>query len=119
MRIERDPDVSTQLFTTDTLILTCIVQVHSAVDTPIAVNAFWSGNPALSESPRVTLDPIPTEASYASQVTFASLKSSDTADYVCSVRVISSVEKVENSDQVHISISIMICKHPRKFLSKI
>ena len=89
----RNPESSTQLFTTDTLILTCIIQVDSTVDTAIVVSAFWSGNPSLSESPRVVLNRISTEASYASQVTFTSLKLSDTADYLCSVRVISNFEK--------------------------
>ena len=59
----------------------------SVVDTPIKIVANWSGNPSVSDSPRVSIAP-PTMAPYTTSITFASLISTDFGDYQITVVVI-------------------------------
>ena len=86
MTTVRDPDSSTQLYTTDSLVLTCLVELDAAVDTPITVTTQWSVTPS---PPRVTVVPASRVAPYNSSIHFSSLKSSDTGTYVCTVQVTS------------------------------
>ena len=82
----RDPDSSTELYTTDSLVLKCLVELHAAVDTPIAVNTQWSVTPS---APRVVVSPASGVPPYPSSIRFSSLKSSDTGTYMCTVQVTS------------------------------
>ena len=84
--IERCPDNSTQLYTTDSLELTCRVEIDAAVDTPIAVNTLWSGRESLSDSPHVSISNASRVPPYNSSISFSS---SDTGRYVCTVQVTS------------------------------
>lgn len=85
VRTIRDPDSSTQLYTTDSLVLKCLVELDPAVDTPVAVNTQWS----VSASPRVAVSAASRVPPYPSSIRFSSLKSSDTGTYVCTVQVTS------------------------------
>ena len=67
--------------------LSFLIEVDSSVDTPVNVDARWSGNPSLSDSPRVSITS-PTVVPYSTSITFASLVSSDFGDYQIAVVVI-------------------------------
>ena len=105
--ISRNPDSSTQLFTTNALLLTCTISLNAAaVDTSRQLHAQWSGNPSLSDSSRVA---IIRHASYL-QASFSSLKSSDAGTYVCSAQILSYSNAVMSSNRAISTIFISICK---------
>ena len=104
--ISRDPDSSTQLFTKNSLLLTCTIAVNTAVDTQIFVNTQLGGHPSLSDSPRVAISRTP----YTIQVAFSSLKSRDSGTYECGVQIVSVVDVVMSSSMVASAINISICK---------
>ena len=67
--------------------LSYVIEVDtSVVDTPVIVEATWSGNPSLSDSPRVSVTP-PTTVPYTTSITFTSLVSSDFGEYQIAVVV--------------------------------
>ena len=66
--------------------MSCLITVDAAVDTPVSIDTVWSGNPSLSDSPRVTISPA-TEEPYISTVRFTSLKPTDFGEYQVAVQV--------------------------------
>ena len=114
--ITRLPASPTRLYTGDSLTLTCVIKLHSTVDTPISTHTSWSGNAALSDSPRVTVTAASSSPPYNSLVTFSSLKSSDTGNYVCSAQVLpqvipNQVPYIVESTIVNHSINIAACEY--------
>ena len=100
--VERFPNASVELFTTDSLSLTCTYTVSKAINSRISATVTWTGSASLSDFPRVT--------HVGSGVDFTSLKSSDTAIYTCCVLLISATSGVINSKKVCVSLPIVICK---------
>lgn len=66
--------------------MSCVIEIHSTVDTPVSIEAVWSGNPSLTDSQRVTIVP-PTLVPYTASVIFASLVSTDFGDYELAVKI--------------------------------
>ena len=64
--------------------ISCLINIHPTVDTPVTIKAIWSGNPSLSDSARVTILP-PTVVPYTTFIIFTSLVSTDFGDYELSV----------------------------------
>ena len=100
MTISRNPDHPVQLYTTNNLTLTCVIELASEVDSPIIVNARWSGHSSLTDNQRrvIVSELKGTRLVYKSFVTFSTLKSVDSGSYVCSA----SVSPQDNSSSSHI-----------------
>ena len=88
--ISRVPENPLQLYTTDSLTLTCIVEIDPATDTRVAITSQWSGHSSLTnEGRRVVVSELEgISPSYTSVVTFTTLESIDSASYVCSAKVV-------------------------------
>ena len=52
MTILRAPEHSVQLFTTDSLVLTCVIELIPEADSYVAVNFQWRGHSSLTDSGR-------------------------------------------------------------------
>ena len=90
-------------------ILSFLVEVDQAVDVPVDVVAQWSGNTALSDSPRVMPGPAPTQKPYIVSLEFASLEPSDLGDYELSVELsLSSNEAVVSSEPVEVMVKLSL-----------
>ena len=89
MTILRAPEHSVQLFTTDSLVLTCVIELIPEVDSYVAVNSQWRGHSAFTDSERRVmvseLDGL--NLKYNTSVTFNTLKSTDSGSYTCSATV--------------------------------
>ena len=85
----RVPDHPTQLFTTNSLVLTCIIEVSNAVDTPVAINTTWSGHSSLFDNRRrvIVSDLEGLKPMYETFVTFSSLKTHDSGTYECLAKI--------------------------------
>ena len=84
----RVPEHPVQLFTTNQLILRCVVELIPEVDSLVAINSQWSGHSALTDERRVIVSDVEgIQLVYETSVTFSSLKSSDSGSYVCSANV--------------------------------
>ena len=66
--------------------LSFLINVDPAVDTPVEVEAVWSGNPSLSDSPRVAVKPVPLRKPYLTSIEFASIVPRDLGEYNLTVR---------------------------------
>lgn len=88
--IAHEPENPLQLYTTDSLTLTCIVEIDPAIDTRVAITTQWSGQSSLtSEGHRVVVSELEgVSPSYSSVVTFTALKAIDSGSYVCSAKII-------------------------------
>ena len=77
------------LFTTDSLVLNCVIELIPEVDSYIAISSQWSGHSSLTDSARriIVADLEGTQLTYNTSVTFNTLKSSDSGSYVCSATV--------------------------------
>ena len=77
------------LFTADSLVLNCVIELIPEVDSHIAISSQWSGHSSLTDSPlRVIIADLEGEQlTYNTSVTFQTLKSSDSGFYVCSATV--------------------------------
>ena len=86
----REPENPLRLYTTDSLTLTCIVEIDPAIDTRVAITSQWSGHSSLTnEGRRVVVSELEgISPSYTSVVTFTTLKSIDSGSYVCSAKVV-------------------------------
>ena len=89
MSVSRSPDHPVQLYTTNHLTLTCVIEIASEVDSPIIVNARWSGHSSLTDRERrvIVSELTGRELIYKSYVTFSTLKSVDSGSYTCSASV--------------------------------
>ena len=90
-----------------------MIKVDPAVDTPVEVEALWSGNPSLSDSPRVTVQPVPLAepltlgTPYLTSITFTSITPRDLGEYELTVRVgARSGWGIIDSSEVHRTASI-------------
>ena len=104
----RDPSSSTQLFTTNSLVLICLVELDAAVDTSVAVNTQWSVTPS---APHVAIFPALRAPPYPSLIQFFSLKLNDTGTYVCTVQVTSVsnsnvIASLPTSQSIDISVTV-------------
>ena len=112
--ILRDPVLPPQLFTTDSLVLTCMIELIPEVDSYVAIHSQWKGHSSLTDSEnRVIISDITgLKLIYNTSVTFYSLQSSDSGSYVCSATVspVGAVEKVVESSTVEAVINISIGK---------
>ena len=87
--ITREPAHPVRLFTTNSLILTCIIQLVPEVDTPVTINSRWTGHSSLTDNQRrvIVSELEGLRPMYETSVTFSTLKSSDSGSYVCSANV--------------------------------
>ena len=84
--ITREPAYPVRLFTTNSLILTCIIQLAPEVDTPVTINSQWTGHSSLTDNQRrvIVSELEGLRPMYETSVTFSTLKSSDSGSYACS-----------------------------------
>ena len=89
MSIIRDPLFPTQLITTNSLILTCVIELIPQVDSYVTINSQWRGHSSLTDQERrvIVSDLEGVQLMYNTSVTFNTLKSSDSGSYVCSATV--------------------------------
>ena len=89
MSILREPEHPMQLFTTDSLVLTCVIDLIPEVDSYVTVNSQWSGHSSLTDRERrvIVSDLEGVRLTYNTSVTFSTLKSSDSGTYTCSATV--------------------------------
>ena len=89
MSIIRDPLFPTQLITTNSLILTCVIELIPEVDSYVAINSQWRGHSSLTDQERrvIVSDLEGVQLIYNTSVTFNTLKSSDSGSYLCSATV--------------------------------
>ena len=85
-----------------------LIEVDSAVDVPVEVEAEWSGNPSVLDAPRVTARPTPSQAPYLSTLVFTSIKPSDLGEYTLSVVVSVPREGVVDSAPVDVSMTLAV-----------
>ena len=89
MSIIRDPLFPTQLITTNSLILTCVIELIPQVDSYVTINSKWRGHSSLTDQERrvIVSDLEGVQLIYNTSVTFNTLKSSDSGSYLCSATV--------------------------------
>ena len=89
MSIIRDPILPIQLFTTNSLILTCVIELIPQVDSYVTINSQWRGHSSLTDQERrvIVSDLEGVQLMYNTSVTFNTSKSSDSGSYVCSATV--------------------------------
>ena len=89
MSIIRDPLFPTQLITTNSLILTCVIELIPQVDSYVTINSKWRGHSSLTDQERrvIVSDLEGVQLIYNTSVTFNTLKSSDSGSYLCSAIV--------------------------------
>ena len=105
-----------QLFTNDSLVLTCVIELIPDVDSYVAINSQWRGHSSLTDSERrvIVSDLEGVQLFYNTSVTLSALKSSDSGSYTCSATV-SPIEPESHLMQSHlveetITISVgMLC----------
>ena len=87
--ILREPEHPEQLFTTNSLILTCVIELIPEVDSFVTIRSQWRGHSSLTDSERrvIVSDLEGSRLMYNTSVTFNSLTSSDSGLYVCSAIV--------------------------------
>ena len=87
--ILRVPEHPVVLFTTDSLVLNCVIELIPEVDSYITISSQWSGHSSLTDRARrvIVADLEGTRLTYNTSVTFNTLKSSDNGSYVCSATV--------------------------------
>ena len=88
--ILRTPEHPVRLFTTDSLVLTCVIELIPEVDSYVTINSQWRGHSSLTDSERrvIVSDLEGVQLMYNTSVTFSTLKSSDSGSYICSASVI-------------------------------
>ena len=116
--IIREPAHPVELFTTDSLILTCAIQLVPEVDTPVTINSRWTGHSSLTDNQRrVIISELQgLRPMYESSVTFSTLKSSDSGSYICSANVSPLTDLsggIIESSWSSEYLSISICKYLR------
>ena len=86
--IVRVPEYPVVMFSSNSLELTCLVELVPEVDTPVAIDLRWTGHSSLTDSgQRVVVSNVQgLYLAYQSTVSFSSLMSRDTGSYICSVR---------------------------------
>ncbi|CAI8046104.1 hypothetical protein GBAR_LOCUS25483, partial [Geodia barretti] len=87
--ILRAPEHSVQLFTTDSLVLTCVIELIPEVDSYVAINSQWRGHSSLTDSERrvIVSELVGLHLKYNTSVTFNTLKTTDSGSYTCSATV--------------------------------
>ena len=87
--IIRDPEHPVELFTTNHLILTCVIELIPQVDSLVTINSQWRGHSSLTDSKRrvIVSELQGVRLVYETSVTFTTLKSSDSGSYVCSANI--------------------------------
>ena len=87
--IFRVPEHPLVLFTANSLVLNCVIELIPEVDSYITISSQWSGHSSLTDSARrvIVADLEGTQLTYNTSVTFSTLKSSDSGSYVCSATV--------------------------------
>ena len=103
------------LFTTDSLVLNCVIELIPEVDSHIAISSQWSGHSSLyNSSRRVTITDLEGEKlTYNTSVTFEPLKSSDSGSYVCSSTVSPLSESMNligsprNEEEIKLSVGML------------
>ena len=115
MTILRDPVYPVQLFSSHSLVLTCVIEVIPEVDSYISVDSRWSGHSALTDRERrvIVSDLRGIQLTYNTSVTIRELKSSDSGSYVCSASVTPgpNPNNLIDSSQVEETIRISVGKH--------
>ena len=71
----------------DSFTLSLNVEVDPAVDVPLPVLAVWSGNPSLSDTPRVTPGSTPLQPPHTATLVFSSIKPRDRGQYTLTVTI--------------------------------
>ena len=89
MTILRDPEPPTQLFSSLSLVLTCVIELIPEVDSYVTVNSRWSGHSTLTDRDRrvIVSDLQGVQLMYNTSVTISEMKSSDSGSYVCSASI--------------------------------
>ena len=87
--ILRVPEHPLVLFTTDSLVLNCVIELIPEVDSYIAISSQWSGHSSLRDSAErvIVADLEGGQLTYNTSVTFNTLKSSDSGSYMCSATI--------------------------------
>lgn len=109
--IMQDPNID-QLYTTDSLVLTCMIELIPEVDSLVVINSQWRGHSSLTDSERrvIVSELEGVQLMYHTTVTFNSLKSGDSGSYICSATVNPLSENVLGSPSTEESIAILIGK---------
>ena len=110
MSIFRVPEHPLVLFTTDSLVLYCVIELIPEVDSHVTISSQWSGHSSLTDSARrvIIADLEGTQLTYNTSVTFNTLKSSDSGSYVCSATVGQQSESMSGSPLNEETITISI-----------
>ena len=114
LSIHRDPILPLQLFTSDFLVLTCVIELIPEVDTFVDIHSQWRGHSSLTENENrvIVSDLEGLKLTYNTSVTFYSLQSSDSGSYVCSATVrpvfdsMYIIDSLPVADEVNISIGM-------------
>ena len=87
--ILRDPDHPVQLFSSHSLVLTCVIQLIPEVDSYVQVDSRWSGHSSLTDRERrvIISDLRGVQLTYNTSVTISEMRSSDSGSYVCSASI--------------------------------
>ena len=87
--ILRDPEFPDLLLTTDSLVLTCVIELIPEVDSFVTISSQWRGHSSLTDSERrvIVSDLEGVRLVYNTSVTFSTLQSNDGGTYICSATV--------------------------------
>ena len=104
-----EPDIN-QLYTTDSLVLTCIIDLIPEVDSLVAINSQWRGHSSLTDRERrvIVSELEGVQLTYQTTVTFTSLKSSDSGSYICSATVSPLSENLIGSHSTEENVAISV-----------
>ena len=105
----QDPNIN-QLYPTDSLVLTCVIELIPEVDSYVTINSQWRGHSSLTDSERrvIVSELEGVQLTYHTTVTFTTLKSSDSGSYICSATVSPLSENILGSQSTEKSITISV-----------
>ena len=114
MSIVRVPEHPLVLFTADSLVLNCVIELIPEVDSYVTISSQWSGHSSLTDSARrvIVADLEGTQLTYNTSVTFNTLKSSDSGSYVFSATIspqsesMNLIESSLNKETITISVGM-------------
>ena len=102
--ILRAPVHPAQLSTTDSLVLTCVIELIPEVDSYVTINSQWRGHSSLTDKERrvIVSDIEGVQLMYNTSVTFSTLRSGDSGSYICSATI---TPQESNSNVIHSNLA--------------
>ena len=108
--ILRDPDHPVQLFSSHSLVLTCVIQLIPEVDSYVQVDSRWSGHSSLTDRDRrvIISDLRGVQLTYNTSVTISEMRSTDSGSYACSASISPAQPTMNLIESLEVEVTITI-----------